>query len=185
MTRQVATRCLGTLAALFAVQSARADIVTDWNAKAEAIHIAKAGLSPAEAAREMAILHVSMFEAINAIEPRYAPYKLTLTAEPNGSKEAAAATAAHGVLISLHPDQRAKLDVDLTASLALVAEGQPKAKGIDLGKKAAAGIIALRANDGSTALESYRPHTTPGVYVPTVVPASVTVGGVISNRRGG
>ena len=45
-----------------------------------------------------------------------------------------------------------------------------KSKGIELGKKAAAGIIALRANDGSNAPESYRPATTPGVYVPTAIP---------------
>jgi len=62
---------------------ARADMVTDWNARAEAIHIAKQRLSPAAAAREMAILHVSMFEAINAIERRYASYKLNLGAEKN------------------------------------------------------------------------------------------------------
>src|ERR1700704_2210536 len=58
---------------------ARAHVVTDWNAKAEAIHIAQQRLSPAAAAREMAILHVSMFEAVNAIERRYVSYKLDLT----------------------------------------------------------------------------------------------------------
>jgi len=170
--------CLGASMILATAFGARADVVTDWNARAEVIHIAKQRLSPAAAAREMAILHVSMFEAINAIERRYAPYKLDLTAGNDVSKEAAAATAAHAVLIVLHPDQQAKLDADLAASLASVAEGESKAKGIDLGRKAAAGIIALRANDGSNAPESYRPYTTAGVYVPTTMPASLTVGGV-------
>jgi PAP2 superfamily len=59
-----------------------------------------------------------------------------------------------------------------------VVEGEPKQKGIDLGKKAAAEIIALRANDGIDAQEIYRPHTTPGIYVPTVVPVFSTVGAV-------
>lgn len=169
---------LGALVGLSAVQGARAEIVTDWNAKAEAIHIAKARLSPAGAAREMAILHVSMFEAVNAIERRYGSYKLTLTAEKDVSKEAAAASAAHAVLTALYPDQLAKLDADLVASLLSVADGSAKAKGLEFGKKVAAGIIALRTNDGSNAPESYRPYTTAGVYVPTVVPASVTVGAV-------
>ena len=40
-----------------------------------------------------------------------------------------------------------------------IADGQPKAKGVDLGKKAAADLIALRANDGMDAQETYRPHT--------------------------
>ena len=57
------TGCLGALVALLAVTAARADVITDWNQKAEAIHIAKQRLTPAGAAREMAILHVSMFEA--------------------------------------------------------------------------------------------------------------------------
>jgi hypothetical protein len=157
---------------------ARADVVADWNAKAEAIHIAKQRLSPAAAAREMAILHVSMFEAVNAVERRYASYKLNLAAEKNVSKEAAAAAAAHAVLVALHPDQQAKLDADLAASLAAVTEGEPKSKGVDLGKKAAAGIVALRANDGSNAPDSYRPHTSAGAYVPTTMPASLNIGGV-------
>ena len=80
--------------------------------------------------------------------------------------------------LSLYPDQKADLDATLAKSLAGIPEGEPKAKGIALGKKAAAEIIALRANDGINAPESYRPHTSPGVYVPTAVPVSSTVGAV-------
>jgi hypothetical protein len=162
--------------ALF-VAHARADSITDWNAKAEAIHIQKQ-LPPAPSSREMAILHVVMFEAVNAIDRRYAAYKLNLPAEPNFSKEAAAAAAAHAVLIALHPDQQSKLDAALATSLVGIAEGEPKAKGIDLGKKAAAGILALCANDGATTPETYRPYTIAGIYVPTVVPVFSTVGAI-------
>jgi hypothetical protein len=59
--------------------------------------------------------------------------------------------------------------------LSAIADGEAKSKGIELGKKAAAEIIALRANDGSNTPESYRPQTSPGVYVPTVVPVESTV----------
>lgn len=156
---------------------ASADVITDWNAKAEAIQIEKR-LPPPPNARAMAILHVAMFEAVNAIERRYAPYKLNLPAERGLSKEAAAASAAHAVLVALYPDQQASLDSMLKASLAEIPEGEAKAKGIELGKRAAAEILALRANDGADAMESYRPHTTAGVYVPTVVPVSSTVGKV-------
>ncbi|HEY4403838.1 MAG TPA: vanadium-dependent haloperoxidase [Xanthobacteraceae bacterium] len=157
---------------------ARAEMISDWNARAEAIAIEKRLLPPPNA-RGMAMLHVAMFEAVNAVDRRYAPYKLKLSADGQTSKEAAAAMAAHDVLIALHPDQRANIDSALRASLAAVAEGDPKARGIELGRKAAAGVLALRANDGSTVEESYRPYTAPGVYVPTVVPASSTYGAVI------
>ena len=66
----------------------------------------------------------------------------------------------------------------LAKLLAAIPEGEPKAKGINLGKKAAAEMIALRANDGINVPESYRPYTTPGVYVPTAMPISITVGEV-------
>jgi hypothetical protein len=166
--------------ALFAAFAggARAEMISDWNARAEAIAIEKRLLPPPNA-RGMAMLHVAMFEAVNAVDRRYAPYKLKLSADGQTSKETAAAMAAHDVLIALHPDQRANIDSALRASLAAVAEGDPKARGIELGRKAAAGVLALRANDGSTAEESYRPYTAPGVYVPTVVPASSTYGAVM------
>jgi hypothetical protein len=120
------------------------------------------------------MLHVAMFEAVNAIDKRYAPYRLKLTADGTSSREAAAATAAHRILLSLYPDQKADLDATLAASLAGIAESDAKAKGIELGKQAAAGILALRANDGSNAPESYRPVTAPGVYVPTATPIEST-----------
>jgi len=93
------------------------DVITDWNAKAEAIQIEKK-LPPPANARAMAILHVAMFEAVNAIERRYAPYKLNLPAEGTFSKAAAAAPAAHAVLVALYPDQQTGLDAMLKASLA-------------------------------------------------------------------
>jgi hypothetical protein len=171
-----ATLLPGVIAAALAAAPARADIVTDWNARAETIAIEKQ-ITPAFNGRHMAMLHVAMFEAVNAIERRYAPYKLSLTAERTLSKEAAASAAAHGVLVVLHPERQAALDSAFAASLTAIADGDAKAKGIELGKKAAAEIVALRAKDGFDAPESYRPHTSPGVYVPTVVPVFSHVGG--------
>jgi hypothetical protein len=157
-----------TVLALLA-SPARSDIIMDWNIKADAIGIEKQ-LPNAANARAQAMLHVAMFEAVNAIEKRYAPYKLTLVADRTASKEAAAASAAHGVLLALYPDQKPELDTTLAASLSSLAETEAKARGIELGRKAASEIVALRANDGSNAAESYRPSTTPGMYVPTAIP---------------
>ena len=164
-----ATLLASAFVAVLIAAHARADVVTEWNARAETIAVEKQILA-AFNARQMAILQVAVFEAVNAIERRYAPYKLDLTAERSVSKDAAAAAAAHGVLLVLHPERKDALDSALTASLAAIPEGEPKAKGVDLGRKAAAEIIALRAKDGADAPESYRPHTSAGVYVPTVVP---------------
>jgi hypothetical protein len=169
--------CLGAFIILGATAGARADAVSDWNARAEAIAVEKRMLPPPNA-RAMAIMHVAMFEAVNAIERRYSPYRLNLAAEGGASKEAAAAAAAHAVLVTLHPDREKGLDADLAASLQQAPDGQARVNGIALGKKAAAEILAWRADDGANAPESYRPHAVAGVYVPTAIPVSSTYGRV-------
>jgi hypothetical protein len=152
---------------------AKADVIMDWNAKADAIGIEKQLVNSANS-RAQAMLHVAMFEAVNAIDKRYTPYKLNLTADSGTSREAAAVSAAHDVLVALYPDQKPDIDATLATSLSVIADSEAKSRGIELGKKAAADIIALRANDGSNTPESYRPQTSPGIYVPTVVPIEST-----------
>ena len=157
--------------------AARADVIMDWNARADAI-AAEKQLPNSASTRALAMMHTAMFDAVNAIDRRYAPYKLTVTADRATSKEAAATTAAYDVLVAIHPDQKQVLEPYLAAALAAVPEGDGKAKGIELGKKAAATILASRANDGSNATENYRPYTQAGVYVPTTVPVESTSGRV-------
>jgi hypothetical protein len=154
---------------------AKADVIMDWNAKADAIGSNKQLVNSANS-RAQAMLHVAMFEAVNAIDRRYTPYKLSLVADSGTSREAAAASAAHDVLVALYPDQKTDLDATLATSLSAIADGDAKSKGVELGRKAAADMIALRANDGSNTPESYRPQTSPGVYVPTIVPIESTAG---------
>ena len=175
--KAASTTCSAALLGAFAVAllatPARSDVIMDWNAKADAIAIEKQ-VPNAPNARGQAMLHVAMFEAVNAIDKRYAPYRLSLVADRSASKEAAAASAAHDVLLALYPDQKSDLDATLAASLSGISETEAKSQGIELGKKAAAEIIALRANDGSNTPESYRPTTAPGVYVPTATPIEST-----------
>ncbi|MBR0699683.1 vanadium-dependent haloperoxidase [Bradyrhizobium diazoefficiens] len=158
-----------------ATQLARADVIMDWNTKADAIATEKQ-IPPAPHSRALSMMHVAMFEAVNAIDRRYTPYKISLSADRSTSREAAASVAAHDVLLSLYPDLKPDLDATLTNALAPIADGESKTAGVALGKEAAAQIIQLRAKDGSNAVETYRPLTTPGAYVPTVVPLFSTTG---------
>lgn len=163
------------VALLLVPAAAQADVISDWNAKAEAIGIEKK-LAPPPNARGMAMMHLAMFEAVNAVSHRYESYGLKLSADAGVSPEAAAAAAAHGVLAKLFPDQQAGLDSTLKASLDQVADGDAKTRGVALGRQAAAGVVALRANDGIAATETYRPVTTAGAYIPTPIPISSTIG---------
>ena len=83
----------GSFAVALLATPARGDVIMDWNAKADAIAIEKQ-IPNAPNARGQAMLHVAMFEAVNAIDRRYAPYRLNLVADRGTSREAAAATAA-------------------------------------------------------------------------------------------
>ncbi len=95
----------------------------------------------------------------------------TLEAASDASVEAAIAAANHATLAKLVPSQQAAIDTAYHAVLAGIADGPAKTAGIAVGDKAAAAILAGRADDGATTGETYRPHTTAGVYVPTVIPA--------------
>jgi hypothetical protein len=78
--------------------------------------------------------------------------------------------ANRATLVQLVPSQRAAIDTAYGAALATVADGPEKSAGIAVGEKAAMAILALRIDDGAATEEAYRPHTTAGVYVPTVIP---------------
>ena len=139
------------LAVLVAAPAARADVVTDWNAKAEAIGLEKR-LQPPPNARTMAMMHVAMFEAANAAQPRYAPYQLKLLAEPGASPEAAAASAAHGVLVGLFTRpaiQPRHYAQGLTGAGGGRRDAGPRAWRWARRRRPA--ILALRAKDGITA----------------------------------
>jgi hypothetical protein len=154
----------------------RADVIMDWSSRADTIAADKKLTSPAYV-RTLAMLHVAMFEAVNAIDHRYAPYRLNLIADRDTSHEAAAAAAGHAILVALYADLKPDLDAQLAAALARVPEGHAKERGIILGRRAAEELLELRAQDGSDAVDTYRPTTTPGVYVPTAAALNYTVGG--------
>ncbi len=157
-------------ASLLAAPMALADVVTDWNIKACEI-VVEAKLGPPPANRVLAIVQTAVYEAVNAITKRYPASELQLEAASGASVEAAIAAANHVTLAKLVPPQQAAIDNAYHAVLAGIADGPAKTAGIAVGDKAAAAILAGRADDGATTGETYRPHTTAGVYVPTVIPA--------------
>jgi hypothetical protein len=162
---------VGLLAVLIlaGTPGARADIVTDANARAA--DLVSRIPAPPITVRMMAIVQVSVFEAVNAITGRYPPQRAKLTPAPGASVEAAVAAATRTALSKLMPAQQAVIDADYQAMLGSVPDGPAKLAGNALGERAAAAIVALCADDGATAPDAYRPYTSPGVYVPTVGPA--------------
>jgi hypothetical protein len=157
------------LVSLAGAAAARADVVTDANAKAAEI----ASRHPATpiAVRTMAIVQVSVFEAANTITGRYPPYRTKLTPTLGASVDAAVAAATRGALLKLVPTQQAAIDADYQAALQKVPDGPARQQGVAVGEQAAAAVVAMCADDGVVAPDVYRPHATPGTYVPTMLPA--------------
>ena len=149
--------------ALAASSSARADIVTDWNATA--LGLTTLSPPPAEL-RALAITHAAMFDAINAITRSHAPYLVQPTAPADSSADAAAASAAHGVLRWLFPGAKTPLDAALAASLGKLADGAAKDGGLALGREVAGKYITARTGDGIDRKPDYRAGSGVGVFQP-------------------
>src|SRR3979490_1433893 len=86
------------LALLSGTTLVRADVITDWTQTA--IDVMRAvNVAGNPWTRSMAIMHVSMSDAVNAVEDRYARFTPGITADRSASAEAAAAAAAREILM--------------------------------------------------------------------------------------
>ena len=159
---------LCAIVTLLGCPQAWADAVTEWNIKAGGI-ITEAKPNPPVAYRVMAIMHAAVYEATNAITQRYGS-GLKLEAAQGASIDAAVAAASRASLLKLLPTQRAAIDAAYEAALGKLPDCPSKTDGVVVGEKAAAAVLAMCVDDGAATTETYRPLTTPGAYVPTVVP---------------
>src|SRR5712671_3977537 len=123
--------------------------VVQWN-RTLLVIVRTPGAQPAtiHATRSFAIMHAAIYDAVNAIDGTHKPYLVRLSASHFASQEAAAAAAAHEVLVKLYPNFQATLDDQLQHALAQLANAG-RADGIKIGNTVADRILALRANDGS------------------------------------
>jgi hypothetical protein len=106
-------------------------------------------LGPGRSSRAMAIVHIAVFDAVNAIAKRYRSYTGIPDAPAGASMDAAIAQAAHDTLVAMYPSQKAHCDELLAESLARIADGRAKTEGIRVGQRAARAILARRVDDGS------------------------------------
>jgi hypothetical protein len=151
---------------LIGVTAARADVVTEWNAAAlDAIRANRT--PPPQASRALAILHVSIYDAVNGIDRTHEPYLVRSRVPASASIDAAASAAAHRVLVTLFPATSASFDDRLAQILAAIPNGPHKRKGIEWGESVARQVLDARANDNADALVAPPSGAGAGVWVPT------------------
>lgn len=155
----------GTGSANASSDASQPDQVIQWNRTLLQI-LQTPGAQPAtiHPTRSMAIVHLAIYDAVNAIMGRHAPY-LVLHAPRSASPDAAAAAAAHTALLSLFPNQQSVIDAKFQDSLSQIGDGAHVRQGIRVGEEAANAILAARANDGSDSNPpAFVPQSGPGEY---------------------
>jgi len=140
------------------------DIATIWNKKVINYAIAEDNLFTLKGVRTVAMMHVAMHDALNAIVPKYSNY--AYKGDNSGANPTAAvAQAAYEVVVNQFPDKKTELDQELSKWLSDVEDGNSKNEGVNLGKAAAAAILEKRSNDTWNEQVDYTWHPmSPGVY---------------------
>jgi hypothetical protein len=148
------------------------NVVSFWNNIANTTVLAPASTNTtAEEQRpsyqvDLATVHVAIYDAVSAIDGRYKAFAIQPTSSATGaSRDAAASAAAYGVLKALVPNRIALYQTAYDSRIAAIPEGDAKTRGLALGAEIAAGVVAMRANDGrSVALVPYAPSADAGHF---------------------
>lgn len=149
---------------------ARADVVTDWNAVLR-LGMQEEGNSagnanPGWSTRAMAMMNGAIYDCFQAIERTHQPFAADLRAPATASKAAAAAQAAHDLLVALYASQADLFDAQLAASLEGIPDGPDREAGIALGAAAALHYLEWRADDGADSSVPYEASDLPGRWRP-------------------
>jgi hypothetical protein len=127
-----------------------AEVVTDWLAT---VPKALTGSPPGQVGRAAVLVDLAMFDALNAITPRYTSYGPAVETVPDASHDAAAATASWVALSSVPGVDQAALLKALEEPLKPVTDAAAKSKGSALGMGLAHALLASRADDAFARVE--------------------------------
>ena len=144
----------------------RAEVIVSWNSLAHDIAFAEDQFLTFKGQRALAMMHLAMHDALNAILPVYETYAFRGSVRP-ADPIAASAQAAHDVLVSQYPTQQAALANELARWLAVSSHGLLRERGMTLGRATAAAVLAQRDGDGWDFMGAYEFREGPGRYQTT------------------
>jgi len=122
-------------------------LVVAWNSTVNEIGFAEDQFLTFKGVRAHAMMHIAIHDALNTVVPLYRRFAYRGN-DRFAHPIAAAAQAAHDVVLSQYPGAAARADAELANWLSRVPDGHAKTRGITLGQKSASAILALRTNDG-------------------------------------
>ena len=148
--------------------------VSVWNEIAfvtASVPPSSAGATPAErvAGPDTVTVQLAVYDAVIAIAGTHQPYAIKPSTQAAGaSMDAAAIEAAYRVLKGLFPSRGDKYEAAYAAGIGTLPDGDAKTRGMAIGAEVAAGMLALRENDGrEIALAPYVAGTLPGQFRPS------------------
>jgi hypothetical protein len=166
-------RLLASLLLICLPSAAFADVIEDWIGIADRGPDGRPLAPPLQGQNERTAspaVALAMFEAVNAVDPRYRSYLGLAPWREKGSEEVAAATAAHHVLTTIYPSRKPALDAALELSIAAIPAGSQREAGAAAGRAAAAATLQRTLFEGPKS-EPYRPDGEMGRFVPPNLPA--------------
>lgn len=166
-------RILSALLLVSLAPPARADVIESWIAIADRGPDGHPVPPPLQGQNERTappLVALAMFEAVNAIDRRYESYLKLPVADRQASQEAAAAAAAHDVLVRIYPSRASSLDEALFLTLSTAPAGAAREAGLAIGRKAASAALARSLFLGPAPMP-YRPAGEVGRFVPPILPA--------------
>ncbi len=153
----------GLLGLLHGALNAHGNVVLEWSAQMMAA-IRADSTSPTLSSRNLAILNVATYDAVNSILRTHQPYAFQLEAPPGASAEAAVTGAGREIMLALYPSFRAWTDQLHDAQMAALPDTPEVAAGLALGRETAFQVLALRGSDGSATDVPYIPSSAPGQW---------------------
>ncbi len=142
------------------------DPVILWNNEALAAIRQNRSAAPV-AARNLAIVHLAIFDAVNAIEGSCVPYRLSPEVAADADIHVAVTAAAHRVLANLYPKQASRFDTLVLQQYQAVPESRRKKEGIRVGREVADALLRWRQTDGADQQGQYYFSRKPGDWLPT------------------
>jgi hypothetical protein len=124
-------------------------VINQWNKIGVDLIIGTASIGgTARAFNYFAYEQAAVYNAVVGITRRYQLYQWSRLGPRTASPAAAAAAAAHRILVHYFPGSQTMLDAKYAATLAKLPAGTARTQGKTYGERAAANIIELRAHDG-------------------------------------
>ena len=144
-------------------QASVLDPITEWSIAAQTA-VAASGMAPLRTPITFAILHLAMYDAVNAVAGDREPYAVSPSVNRPASAFAAAVEAGYRVLLVEVPSQQPALSAKYVQLSASIPDSQEKINGAAVGAAVAQQLLLLRANDGRNLTIPYVPGSGPGVW---------------------